>query len=181
MKLIAAAVTALCLIAAPVVADPSADSAASTSPATAHLSRDDGKDGRAHVHVSLNRDDIAEVSVELFDREGASLAVYSVAPRVNGRYRSELSVGFAPEIDAKIDRVRVTGFVIKREAGDNAPVFDTGVLGATPMSCAGTGLCNPTRSQCSNDCFVAGCTSATYSCTDQGAGCEATCTCLGCS
>lgn len=62
-------------------------------------------------------------------------------------------------------------------AGNN--LFGGGQADTVPVaSCIGQ--CSYTRRDCSNDCFLQGCASASYSCTDQGAGCEATCVCLKC-
>lgn len=158
------------LFALPLLAD-----AARTSPVDAHFARSD-EDGLAHVHITLNSEDVTSVQVEVFDEAGESLQTYTVNTKDNGRARKSVSLKFAPALDPKIHSARVTGFT--RSSGTSR-LFDTGVLKANPMlSCAGQ--CSYTRIMCNNDCFLAGCTSAFYECADHGAGCEWTCICLQC-
>ncbi|HEX2832497.1 MAG TPA: hypothetical protein VHW00_05760 [Thermoanaerobaculia bacterium] len=123
------------------------------------------------MHVSLARGDVREIQVELFDAEGNTLETYDFRPRQGNRYATELNFAFTPAV-GQVSSVRITGVTERQLA------FDTGRLNATPMSC--TGQCSPTRIECNNSCFLMSCTSAQYSCTDTGSGCEATCTCLGC-
>jgi hypothetical protein len=167
--------TVVVLCALPVLAETPSHKADATA-AEAHFSKGEGDVG-PHVHVTLKRPDVAELNVEVLTAEGASIASYQVDPLQGGHFRSELTIRFPADVAAKADHVRISGFTL-RSNGTREQLFNIGSLGATRMSC--TGMCSPTRIECNNNCAAMSCTSATYSCTDTGAGCEATCICNGC-
>ena len=147
------------------------------SPAVvAHLDRTEGADARTHVHVELTRGDVTDVTVELFDAEGASVHTYTLDPWQDDTYRPAMVVELAPVLAARVQTARVTAFTIatgKREA-----LFETGLIPAQVNPCANQ--CTYTRRDCSNDCFLANCTGAIYSCTGTPGNCVASCTCTGC-
>lgn len=142
----------------------------------AHLGTTAGEDPRLHVQVQLNRSDVTDVTVELFDAEGVSVHTYALRTREDGTYRPSMSIDIAPVFAPHVDTARVTAFSIsseKREA-----LFDTGLFKAQVNPCANQ--CEFTRYDCNNACFCAGCTSATYSCTGTAGNCVHNCTCTGC-
>jgi hypothetical protein len=163
------------VIAIPALADVASVDASCSAGAEVQLIRD-SELGTSHVQVSLKRTDLSEVTVRIYDKDGVALGTYSLYPHEAGGFRSELSIVFSPELSAKVDSARVIGFT-SQAPGQKDQIFNTGLLGATRMSCAG--LCNPTRIQCSFNCSQRNCTGSTYSCTE-ASGCEAICTCTGC-
>ncbi len=163
------------VIALPALAEAATVDASCSTGAEVQLIRDN-EAGTSHVQVSLKRTDLSEVTVRIYDRDGVALGTYSLYPHEAGGFRSEMSILFPAELSARIDSTRLIGFT-SQEPGKKDEIFNTGLLGATRMTCGG--LCNPTRIECSFNCSQRNCTGATYSCTE-ATGCEAICTCTGC-
>ncbi|HEY0158126.1 MAG TPA: hypothetical protein VGF28_12650 [Thermoanaerobaculia bacterium] len=145
----------------------------------AHLAKGEGENARAHVQVQLHRSTVTDVTVELFDADGAVLHTYALKAREGTTYRPVMTVEVAPVFAAAAHSARVTAFSI-RSAGEREAVFDTGLLNAVPVTSC-TGMCSPTRIQCNNECFCAHCSSAIYSCTEVDNECVASCTCTDCT
>lgn len=158
-----------------VVAAPAPE--ASEKPAVvAHLGTAEGKDARTHVHVQLNRPDVTDVTVEIFDAQGVSLHTYALDAWQGRTYRPLMRVDIAPALAARVKTARVTAFSISTGAGE--ALFDTGMIQAQVNPCANQ--CDYTRAECHNDCFLLGCTGATYTCTGTPGNCVANCNCTGC-
>ena len=146
-------------------------------PVVAQLVRDAAEAGRARVEVTLQRSDIVNVVVEALDEHGETLATHTLVPRDKDLFRARMSVRFALDVDAQIHSVKVSAFTVKSTAA-KSPVFNTVLSDAIRVNGC-TGLCNPTRYECNQICWLMSCASATYSCTE-ASGCEAVCTCLDC-
>lgn len=166
------AVLSLCLLPLAAIAAP----ASGTADIVAHLGTTDGENGRTHVHVQLNRTDVTDVTVELFDAEGVSLHTYALKPRQDGTYRPTMTVDIAPVLAPKVATARVTAFTIS--SAEREALFDTGLIKRQSDHCFEA--CEFTRWDCNTYCWCKGCTSTTYSCDDVNGDCVATCTCGGC-
>jgi len=169
------AVLSLCLLPLAASAAPAAE-AADAPAVVAHLGKTEGENARTHVHVELNRADVTDVTVELFDSEGVSLHMYTLKPRQDGVYRPMTTIDVARVLAPRVATARVTAFSIS--SGAQEALFDTGIIKAQVNPCANQ--CDYTRIECHNDCFLAGCISATYSCTGELGSCVSNCNCLEC-
>ncbi|HEX6086210.1 MAG TPA: hypothetical protein VF266_16885 [Thermoanaerobaculia bacterium] len=138
-----------------------------------------GANGHTHVQVTVQRPNVTDVTVELFDAEGAVLQTYALRPQEGDHYRPVINIEVAPAFAKATQTARVTAFST-RSTGERDTLFDSGLLKAVPMLDCPAGSCSPTRRECSNYCFCQGCTSAVYSCTGSGGDCVASCSCTGC-
>ena len=149
-------------------------------PVEVHFVRDDSRSGRARVEILLHRTDINEVVVEALDENGDTLGTYALHPWENGNFRALMNLQFGAAVDAHVSAASVTGFTVRSTAAKTQQFKLLLDEAQRVTGCAGSPDCSPTRLECNNLCGAMSCASASYSCQDNGAGCEATCTCLGC-
>jgi hypothetical protein len=172
------AVLSLCLLPLAAGAAPSPDDGGRPV-VVAQLTKVGGAGGHTHVQVTVQRPNVTDITVELFDAEGGVLQTYALRPQEGDTYRPVINIEVAPAFAAATQTARVTAFST-RTTGERDALFDSGLLKAVPMLDCPAGSCSPTRRECSNYCFCQGCTSAVYSCTGSGGDCVASCSCTGC-